>query len=732
MEGSLPGGAQGADRPDSRHHVGELIREIGSGVPRAYLFRLAALSPVNGLVTIVIAGLMGAFLFSEGYGAGVAVWATLQLSVAAVVLVRWWRGAREAPPHLDSRRSRRGLRRALLWATLSGSLWGALTAFLPSAPPHVQVVLILVMGGMAAGASATLAAVPLVAAVYILACTVPATIYYATLGGLPNQTLAVTFCVFAVAMIAMSRVVFSALSRQFDAEWHVQKLEAMDAALRESEQRFRATFQNAAVGIAHIGMDGTWLRVNDRVCEILGYPREELMARTFQDLTHPEDLEANLTLFRDMQRGLLDSYQMEKRYLRKDGSVMWGHLTTALQRDDQGRPLFSISVIEDVTARRAAEQALRDSDQAKDEFLAVLGHELRNPLAPLRTSLDILEQTPPTPELLDNLLPMMNRQLSHLVRLVDDLLDISRISRGAIELQRDPLRLSVPIQAAIEQTRPLIELRKHRLTLEMPDEELWVNGDVERLTQVFANLLDNAAKYMAPGGEIHVIVAAEDGLAAVRVRDTGYGIPPERIDTLFALFTQVPEHRQDAAGGLGIGLSLARRIVEMHGGAIDASSPGLGRGSEFLVRLPACHEAATVGSPGRADASAGPVLRVLVVDDNVDAAEGLRRLLELHGHRVDTAYDGPSALRQIEASAPDVLLLDLGLPGMDGLEVARRARALPGGGRMLLAAVTGWGQDEDRQRTAEAGFDLHLTKPLDWEHLAAILQSRATAPEAVT
>lgn len=245
-----------AGRPRYRHDVRELIDQIGSGVPRAYLFRLAAQSPVNGLVTIAVVLLIGAFLLSQGYSIGVMLWAALHLSLAGVLLVRWWIASSRQPPPLDARRSRRGLYRAILWATLSGSLWGALTLFLPGAPPHVQIVLILAMGGMAAGASATLAAVPQVAAAYILTCTMPATLYYLSLGGSANLTLALVFSVFAVAMIAMSRVVFSALAKQFSAEWHARELEEMGAALKESERRFRATFQNAAVGIAHVGMDG--------------------------------------------------------------------------------------------------------------------------------------------------------------------------------------------------------------------------------------------------------------------------------------------------------------------------------------------------------------------------------------------------------------------------------------------------------------------------------------------
>jgi PAS domain S-box-containing protein len=705
-----------------------LIHQIGSGVPRAYLVRLAAQSPLNGIVTIAIVLLIAGFLLTEGYSVAVLAWAAVQLSLAALVLARWLRSDKRRIP-LDSTRSRRGLYHAMMWAAISGGLWGTLTAFLPNAAPHVQIVLILTMGGMAAGASATLAAVPQVAAVYILGCTLPATLYYLAIGGGVGRTLALVFGVFTVAMIAMSQVVFTALRRQFNAEWHAQQLEEMGAALRESEQRFRATFQNAAVGIAHVGMDGSWLRVNDRVCEIIGYSRDELLTRTFQDVTHLDDVSADFGLFDNMVRGESNGYQIEKRYRHKDGHLVWVHLTTALQRDDHGKPVYSIAVIQDITARKGAEEALRESDQAKDEFLAVLGHELRNPLAPLRTGLELLEQAPRSQDLLDRLLPMMDRQLSHLVRLVDDLLDISRISRGAIELQRAPLNANAPIQTAVEQTRTLVEQRQHQLLVQPSDEPLGVNGDFERLTQVFANLLVNAAKYMKPGGTIWVTSGAESGQAVVRVRDTGYGIPPGRIKSLFELFSQIPEHRDGTGGGLGVGLALCRRIIEMHGGSIEAMSEGLERGSEFVVRLPiSAVDVEGVAVP-RQDVSAGPPRRVLVVDDNIDAAEGLQMLLEMNGHTVEVAYDGPTALQMIEHSNPDVVLLDLGLPGMDGVEVARRVRALPRVGETLIVAVTGWGQDEDRHRTSAAGFDMHLTKPIDWHQLAPILASRSIASE---
>lgn len=569
--------------------LGELFNQLRQGIPRAYIDRLAAQSPINGVVTVTVALLIGAFLLSHGYSTGAIAWTAAQVLVAAAVLARWRRG-RSPGEAFVSGRSRRALYHGLLWAAISGSLWGALTAFLPGAPSHVQIVLILTMGGMAAGASATLAAVPQIAAVYILGCTVPATLYHLSLGGEIGGTLALVFAVFTVAMIAMSQVVFAALSRQFDAERHARELAQIGAALRESEQRFRLTFENAAVGIAHVGADGTWLRVNDRVCEIVGYDRDELMSRTFQDITHPDDLDADLARFEAMLRGELDGYQIEKRYLHKQGHAVWVHLTVALERNEQGEPLYCITVIQDITDRKAAEAALRESDRAKDEFLAVLGHELRNPLAPLRTGLNVLERSPRDLELLDRVLPMMDRQLSHLVRLVDDLLDIARISRGAIELQQARIDVESPIRAALEQTGAVLEQRRHRLVVEPLNRELWVFGDFERLTQVFANLIDNAAKYMEPGGTIQVGALLESGKAVVRVRDEGRGIPPDRLDSVFTLFTRGEPN--GSGGGLGIGLALSRRLVEMHGGSIEAHSAGAGRGSEFVVRLPIAGAAA--------------------------------------------------------------------------------------------------------------------------------------------
>jgi len=375
--------------------------------------------------------------------------------------------------------------------------------------------------------------------------------------------------------------------------------------------------------------------------------------------------------------------------------------------------------------RKQAEAALRQEAARKDEFLAVLAHELRNPLAPLRMGLEVLGSRA-SPEAHANMRAMMERQVDHLVHLVDELLDVSRISRGQIDLQRARIDLDGVVDAAAELSQPLIDARGHELTVRRTGAPLWIDGDHQRLTQVTANLLSNAAKYMNSGGTIHLSTGVEAGQAVLRVSDSGYGIPPERLSEVFDMFVQVPEHRElTGGGGLGIGLALSRQLIALHGGSIVATSQGLGHGSVFVLRLPLA-----LPAPQMADAvpDAGTDAvprRVLVVDDNADVAQGLRLFLELKGADVQVAADGPAALRAIEARAPEVVLLDIGLPGMSGYEVARRIRALPGGRQMRLYAVTGWGQEDDKRLAKEAGFDEHLTKPIN---TAVLLKLLATPP----
>jgi len=380
----------------------------------------------------------------------------------------------------------------------------------------------------------------------------------------------------------------------------------------------------------------------------------------------------------------------------------------------------------DITGRKEAEQALQQTDRAKDEFLAVLGHELRNPLAALSTALELLERARVKPEIVDSVRPMMRRQLAHLQRLVDDLLDVSRLSRGHAVLQNAPLDLRTAVAAAIEQCWPLIRERGHELDANLERQRVPIRGDSQRLTQVVGNLLTNAAKYSADGGRITLTCTSQAGEAIIRIADTGFGIPPHRLEMLFVMFNQVPEHATlGGTGGLGVGLALARRLVELHGGSIAATSAGLGHGSEFVVRLPLEVAPQETRAETRSESEWRPAKvarRVLIVDDNVDAADSLRLMLEIRGHDARAAYDGSSALEDLGKFAAEIVLLDLGMPHMDGLEVARRIRALPFTSAPRLIALTGWGQPEDKLRTSEAGFDAHLTKPVDLIALAQLIE----------
>jgi signal transduction histidine kinase/ActR/RegA family two-component response regulator len=370
--------------------------------------------------------------------------------------------------------------------------------------------------------------------------------------------------------------------------------------------------------------------------------------------------------------------------------------------------------------RARAEHTLRAADQRKDEFLATLGHELRNPLAPLLTGLHLLQLSAPHDPVSTRACAVMERQISHLVRLVDDLLEVSRITRGVIDIQREPLDLRDIVRAAVETSRPIISAATHKLHVEMPETPVPISGDAVRLTQVFANLLNNAAKYTNAGGHIAISVRVEDAHVVVLVRDDGIGIEPRNLASVFDMFTQVDRSNRRTQGGLGIGLTLVRSLVGMHGGTVAARSGGSDHGSEFEVRLPLAAEALQTANTSAAIPDFGRH-RILIVDDNRDAADSLAVLLTAYGAQVSVAYNGRDALEQVESFAPDITLLDIGMPAMDGYEVARRIRA---GGRhedMLLIALTGWGQEKDRRRSRGAGIDHHLVKPLDVAKLKDLL-----------
>jgi len=413
-------------------------------------------------------------------------------------------------------------------------------------------------------------------------------------------------------------------------------------------------------------------------------------------------------------------------------------LNRVLQRANQELEAANRSLQTEVTERTRVELALKEADRHKDEFLAMLAHELRNPLAPIHNAVALMHRIPLMDPQMTWSRDVIGRQLSHLTRLVDDLLDVSRITRGKIKLNKEVVEIGPLVARTVETVQPLLEERGHTLRVEMPGGALSLLGDPTRLMQAIGNVLSNAAKYTERGGQVILCAVQTGHEIEIRIRDNGIGIPPDLMPMIFNLFTQLDRSSEPAQSGLGIGLALVQRLVEMHGGSVTAHSDGPGRGSEFVIRLPLLlgdliptndqqlnTPSALEPSMMNAEATTPPQRRILVADDNNDALESLATLLQLSGHEVYTAANGAVALESAEQHRPEVALLDIGMPKLDGYEVARRIRAQPWGARITLVALTGWGQDSDRRRSQEAGFDSHLVKPLDLDKLTDLL---ATLP----
>jgi PAS domain S-box-containing protein len=702
-------------------------------------------------------------------------------------------------------------------------------------PPYIlfypTVMLVAVLGGVGPGLLAT-AMSAVLAAFWIL----PAERQF-----LPMSTRdAVGLAVFTGMGVFMSVLA----DRYRRARYQLTR----DRALRESEERFRAFFDNPAVGTAQLDMEGRFKEVNDRCCEITGYPCEELLRMTLEDLWPEEDRErerAALTSF--VQHGE-SHYDRETRCVRKDRSVIWVHLTAGLIHDDAGRPVRWAGVIEEITDRKRAENALRESekrfrqladsmpqiiwasrpdgcldyynrkwyeltgadegahgdqswlpilhpddrqrcldvwyasvrtgkpyqieyrfkfpstgdyrwhlgralavrdeggnvvrwfgtctdihdqklatealqqaDLRKNEFLGVLSHELRNPLGPIQNALYIIDSAPPDGEQAHRAKQVIARQVTHLTRLVDDLLDVTRISRGKIQLRRTRVDLTELVRRAVEDHRTIFATREIALSLRLDAGPLWIDADATRLDQALGNLLQNAAKFTNAHGHVAVTVESDGCLATVRVADDGVGISAELQPHVFEPFRQADESLHRSLGGLGLGLALVKGLVEMHGGRVELRSEGVGRGAEFTLSLPLSADAAlhAEAAPSRRDA---PVRqRVLVIEDNLDAAETLKEVLEMNGQDVVAlAYDGQDGVAKARALQPDIVLCDIGLPGFDGYEVARQLRVDPGLAATLVA-LTGYARPEDQRRAIESGFDHHLGKPVDIAQLQAVL-----------
>lgn len=378
---------------------------------------------------------------------------------------------------------------------------------------------------------------------------------------------------------------------------------------------------------------------------------------------------------------------------------------------------------QEAQSRRQTEEAMKEADHRKDQFLATLAHELRNPLAPLRNAVEVLRWAKGNDELLEQSRSMMERQVRHMVRLIDDLLDISRITKGKLQLRKEQVELASVIHSAEETSLPLLKAAGHDFTIRLPDEPIYLDAGPVRLAQVFSNLLNNAAKYTEKGGRIHLNVERRGGEAVITVRDSGIGIAAEHLPRIFEMFSQIVPTLERSQGGLGVGLSLVKGLVELHGGCVDARSEGAGKGSEFVVRLPLADRPAQAAkeTTNGEKPPIGPKRRILVVDDNHDSADSLATMLQLMGHDTELAHDGLEAVERAETYRPDLVLLDIGLPQINGYEAARRIREHQWGKHMLVIALTGWGQEEDKRRAMEAGFDHHLTKPVGFEVLEKLL-----------
>jgi PAS domain S-box-containing protein len=498
-------------------------------------------------------------------------------------------------------------------------------------------------------------------------------------------------------------------------------------ALRQSEERFRTLAEVLPQLVWVTGPDGGVEYYNRPWYAYTGLTEEQTSGEGWLQVVHPEDRESA----RECWRATAETgapYEIEYRLRAADGSYRWFLARALPLRDDRGNTARWFGTCTDIHDQRLAQDQLRESDRQKDEFLAVLAHELRNPLAPIRNAIRVLDHVgSPDPQAARQR-AVIERQSQHMARLLDDLLDVSRITRGKIELRKEFVDLGAVLSQVVEAHRGALEQRGHRFAVALPDEPLAVHADPTRLHQIVGNLLTNALKYTDPGGEVSLALAREGEEAVVRVKDSGIGIVPEFLPHVFDLFAQGDRSFAHADAGLGIGLTMVKRLVELHGGRVFARSEGLGRGSEFVVRLPlsaAPAHPATGGEPGGEPGT--PRRRVLIVDDNQDAAETLQEVVSLWGHRAFAAHSGCEAVRLAPEVLPEIVILDIGMPDMDGYEVARRLRQYPALRGTVLVALTGYGQAEDRRRAEAAGFDCHLTKPVDLALLSQLLSGAAEA-----
>jgi PAS domain S-box-containing protein len=490
-----------------------------------------------------------------------------------------------------------------------------------------------------------------------------------------------------------------------------------EAALAARTDELHQTFNATATGLTRCSRNLRYIAANPAYAEIAGVPLQQIIGRPIIDVMGREGFEQIRQHVERVLGGEPVEYETPVPF--RVGGTRLLHVAYAPWREADGSVSGWVASVTDVTARHEAEEKLKAASRHKDEFLAMLAHELRNPLAPIRSASELLERSLGRHPEAKVPLAILHRQTRQLTRLVDDLLDVARISEGQINLKKETIDIGAVLDQAVETIQPLVQEKLHRLNIRKPFSPMYVNGDLARLVQSIGNILQNAAKYTDPGGEIEVDVEESDGDVTIAVRDSGSGIAPDLLPTVFDLFVQSRRTLDRSEGGLGIGLTVVKQLIQLHGGYVSADSAGVGHGTTVTVHLPTVQPA---GASHRVDApfTAAP-RRILVVDDNEDAANSLAMMLQLEGHDVTTAYSASGALSAAQEQKLDVVFLDIGLPKVDGYEVARRLRAQYGSGCPCLIALTGYGQPEDRARALTAGFAVHLTKPADPQQLQQVL-----------
>jgi PAS domain S-box-containing protein len=520
------------------------------------------------------------------------------------------------------------------------------------------------------------------------------------------------------ALVSAVRTALRARQRQYQIRDQLAQRER-DLEIQTRLGAIVASSDDAIISKTLEGIIQTWNAGAER---LFGYSAAEAIGQSITLLIPQERHDEERSLLERLRRGEHIEH-LETVRVAKDGRRIDISLTASPILDARGNIVGASSVARDITHRKQAEAALREADRRKDEFLATLAHELRNPLAPIRNSLHILRMTARNDATAERVCEMMERQVNHMVRLVDDLMEVSRITRGVIELRKEETDLAAILSSAVETSKPLITAADHQLAITIPQEYIPLYGDAVRLGQIFTNLLNNAAKYTDRRGQIWLSARREGNEVVVSVRDSGIGISAPMLPKVFEMFMQADRSTNRSQGGLGIGLTLVKQLTEMHAGTVSVQSEGPGQGTEFIVRLPvAAVQPDRTKQPSVSQKPTSlPQRRVLVVDDNEDSAASMGMLLNFLGTDVQVAHDGPTALAIIESYRPDVVLLDIGMPGMDGFEVARQVRQRVDFNNIMLIALTGWGQTEDRNRTRAAGFDHHLVKPADITALQSLL-----------